>query len=275
MEATTHPKRRKPWLAVLLSLVCTGLGQLYNGQWRKGALLYVVELAAGLGMIVGFRSFGLMLAMIGGLLLFNVAVAVDAYRTARQRAEYRLMPFNRGWVYVLILVLNFSVGIGLEWSIQANHFQTYKVPSGSMIPTLRVGDHFMAEQLDRGDALERGDVVVFEMPDIGKHFVKRVVGLPGETLSIRDKRVSVDGRELAEPYAQHTKPGILPLRDTYGPLTLKPDEFFLMGDNREASYDSRWIGPVEREHIEARALYLYFPAVGEPEWSSRLGASVR
>lgn len=268
-------KRRNPWLAAVLSLVCTGLGQLYSGQWKKGALFYFGEMVLGLGLLFCFRTFNLLLVFIGVLLAVNVGVAVEAYRTARTRTKYVLEPFNRVWVYILIVALSIGLGTAMEWTVQASYYQTFKVPSGSMIPTLHIGDHFMAEQLGEGDSIERGDIVVFEVPESGKYFVKRAIGLPGDTIAMRDKVVFINGQPLEEPYTQHTETGMMPDRDTFPQGTLPADGYFLMGDNREASYDSRFIGPIKREAIIARALYLYFPALDDSNWSSRLGTTVR
>jgi signal peptidase I len=164
-------------------------------------------------------------------------------------------------------------------------FQAFEVPSASMEKTVLTGDLLLvnrfvySERAPRGDgllgrllparALRRGDVVVFRFPeDPRRDFVKRVIGLPGETVSIRDKRVSVDGRPLSEPYAFHADDATWPddpqiaetrrRRDQLPPLRVPDDAYFMMGDNRDDSNDSRFWGPVPATHILGRALFVYW-----------------
>ncbi|MDC0336406.1 signal peptidase I, partial [Pseudodesulfovibrio sp.] len=276
MSETDLVKRRKPWLAALLSLIATGLGQVYNGQWKKGLVFFCIELVVGYSLITLFSSFPWMVASIGVLLGFNLLISGEAFVTARRAGSYALKPYNRNWLYILILVFNLVSGAAMEMVIEGYYFQSFKVPSGSMLTTLRVGDHFMSEMLSDSAVIGRGDITVFEMPDGDKYFVKRIVGLPGETIKIINKYVHVNGIALDEPYVRHTKSDTVPIRDNFGPVKLGPGEYFLMGDNREASYDSRWFGPIDRATIIARAKYIYFPGdVGSDEWSERLGMELR
>jgi len=171
------------------------------------------------------------------------------------------------------------VALLLAFVIRAFIVQAFKIPSGSMLETLQIGDHLLVTKfaydvrlpsniwLDTTDGKvlaktgdpERGDIVVFKFPeDETKDFIKRVIGLPGETIEIRNKVVYVDGQPIDEPYAQHTKFTRNPIRDDFGPFTVPQDEFFVMGDNREGSYDSRWWGPVKRQKIVGKALVIYW-----------------
>lgn len=276
-ENTQTTKHRKPVLAALLSFLTTGLGQIYNGQWQKGVLFFLVEAAVGFAVIFGLGSFQTMVIGLCVLFAINIFVAVDAYRVASGLGEYRLQPCNRAWVYAFIILANGMVGTGVELIASDKLYRTFEIPSESMLPTLLVEDHFMADILSDSDTIKRGDIVVFPSPeDPSKDFVKRVIGLPGETVQIEAKVVSIDGQPLDEPYVQHTKKDDVADRDYFGPVTLGPDEYFVMGDNREGSYDSRWIGPIKRDGMKARAMYIYFP--GEQPglgWFSRFGEQVR
>ena len=156
-------------------------------------------------------------------------------------------------------------------------FQAFKIPSGSMEDNLLTGDHIFVNKFIYGpeDPLvsgllplrdpKSGDIVVFRYPEDPKtDFVKRVVGLPGETVTIREKRVFIDGRELAEPYvlfltgetyhANHPYAN----RDNFGPLKIPPREYFMMGDNRDRSHDSRFWGTVPRAMMKGRAFMVYW-----------------
>lgn len=171
------------------------------------------------------------------------------------------------------------VALLLAFVIRAFVVQAFKIPSGSMLETLQIGDHLLVTKfaydvrlpsniwLDTTDGKvlmqtgdpERGDIIVFKFPeDEQKDFIKRVVALPGETIEIRNKVVYINGEEIDEPYVRHTKVDNTPIRDNYGPYTVPEDRYFVMGDNREGSYDSRWWGPVKREKIVGKALVIYW-----------------
>ena len=156
-------------------------------------------------------------------------------------------------------------------------FQAFKIPSGSMEDNLLTGDHIFVNKFIYGpeDPIlsgllplrdpQRGDIVVFRYPrDPRTDYVKRVVGLPGETVTIREKHVFIDGRELAEPYAVfrsgHTFHPKDPngTRDHFGPFKVPPGEYFAMGDNRDHSHDSRFWGTVPRAMIKGRAFMVYW-----------------
>ncbi len=160
-------------------------------------------------------------------------------------------------------------------------FQAFKIPSPSMEDNLLTGDHIIVNKFIYGpkdpvfstllplrDPV-RGDVVVFRFPnDPHEDWVKRVVGLPGETVEVRGKKLFIDGKQLEEPYAvfddTRTYPanGFLPepyrSRDHFGPMVVPAGEFFVMGDNRDHSYDSRYWGSVRRSLIKGRAFMVYW-----------------
>jgi signal peptidase I len=164
-------------------------------------------------------------------------------------------------------------------------FQAFKIPSGSMEDNLLTGDHIFVNKFIYGpkDPIvskmlplrepRRGDVIVFRYPeDPQTDFVKRVVGLPGETVTIRDKRVLIDGREIPEPYVifkdKNTQHPNYPYhRDHFGPYKVPAGQYFAMGDNRDQSYDSRFWGAVPRTMIKGRAWMVY--------WSFELPAAPR
>ncbi|HUF17230.1 MAG TPA: signal peptidase I [Thermoanaerobaculia bacterium] len=167
-------------------------------------------------------------------------------------------------------------------------FQTFKIPTPSMEDNLLVGDHIIVNKFLFGASesalfrklfpfhdVARGDTIVFRFPrELENDYVKRVVGLPGETVLIRDKRVFIDGRELAEPYTVFADPQVFPsaeslpdqfrYRDQFGPFLVPPGSYFAMGDNRDLSYDSRYWGPVDRELIKGKPLLVYWSFRGQP-----------
>src|SRR5688572_21009637 len=205
------------------------------------------------------------------------------------------------------------VAMLLAFAIRIFVVQAFKIPSGSMIPTLLVGDHILVSKLSYGlqwpgacrfsmsfppmtcytsrsllsfGPPQRGDVIVFRYPeDEDKDFIKRVVGLPGDTVEIRNKVVFVNGASLDDRgYTQRVDPGIIDgainPRDNFGPVTVPPGTFFVMGDNRDQSLDSRFWGYVSAEKIRGKAFRIYWSWSGQGDWQGwvrwdRLGKAIQ
>lgn len=154
--------------------------------------------------------------------------------------------------------------------------QAFKIPSGSMIPTLLIGDHILVNKFAYGvknpltgtiwvpvGEPRRGDVVVFKFPqNPDQDFIKRVIGIPGDVVQGIDKKVYVNGRLLADGPAVHLDPQMVPggiqPRDTFGPLTVPPHALFVMGDNRDNSHDSRFWQFVDFRAVKGKAFMLYW-----------------
>lgn len=154
--------------------------------------------------------------------------------------------------------------------------QSFKIPSGSMEETLAIGDYLLVNKfiygikvpfinrkiLDIGSP-KRGDVVVFAYPkDESRDFIKRVIGIPGDVIEIRDKKVFANSKPYENPREVFRTREILPKeqspRDNFGPVKVPDDSFFVMGDNRDNSYDSRFWGLVNKERIKGRAFIKYW-----------------
>lgn len=162
--------------------------------------------------------------------------------------------------------------------------QAFKIPSGSMEDTLLIKDHLFVNKFIYGLRVpfnkekrylmirtpKRGDIVVFEYPkDTSKDYIKRCIGLPGDTLEIRDKQVYINGEPIKEPYKVHKDPNIYSNaayvsvsrrnRDNFGPIIIPEAEYFMMGDNRDYSSDSRFWGPLQKKYVKGKALIKYWP----------------
>src|SRR5436309_11246886 len=158
--------------------------------------------------------------------------------------------------------------------------QAFKIPTGSIEDNLKVGDHIIVNKFIYGPAsdawkrilplrdIRRGDIIVFRYPlQPDTDFVKRVIGMPNDVVEIRDKKVSVNGKQLDEPYVIHEDATVYPLqpalpepyrsRDQFGPYTVPAGQYFAMGDNRDRSSDSRYWGTVPRGMIKDRAFMVY------------------
>ena len=179
--------------------------------------------------------------------------------------------------------------------------QAFRIPSGSMEDTLLVGDYLLVDKTRLGpagawqfllpyQAIHRGDIIVFHYPeDTAQHFVKRVIGLPGDRIRLRDGRAYIDGRALAEPYIVFKEHVPDPFRDDFpggdwrdedvsrhwaaqlhslvkdGELTVPRDCYFVLGDNRDQSLDSRYWGFVPRQNVTGRPVLIYFSRVEAAE----------
>lgn len=168
------------------------------------------------------------------------------------------------------------VAVILALIIRTFVVQAFKIPSGSMEETLLIGDHLLVCKFLYGTKIPftdskilkirdpgRGDVIVFEYPeDRSKDFIKRVVGLPGDVVEGRDKKVFVNGKPFDNPHEIHKEKDIIPKaqnpRDTFGPVTVPQDSYFVMGDNRDRSYDSRFWGFVKSPKIKGLAFIKYW-----------------
>ena len=194
------------------------------------------------------------------------------------------------------------IAVVLAFTIRVFVVQAFKIPSGSMIPSLQIGDHILVNKLAYGlqipqdcefevsllsvtcysstmlfefEKPKRGDVIVFRYPeDEHKDFIKRLIGLPGDSIQIRNKVVYINGEPFQDKsFTQRVDPGIINgrinPRDNFGPVTVPPDSYFVMGDNRDQSLDSRFWGYVQEHKIKGRAFLVYWSWHGQgslTEW---------
>ncbi len=173
--------------------------------------------------------------------------------------------------------------------------QAFKIPSGSMKPTLLIGDHLLVNKFTYGIKIpfirktlmpigdpQRGDIVVFIYPvDRKKDFIKRVVGIAGDTITIRDKKIYLNGSLYDDGHGVYTDSLVFPAsmqpRDNFGPVTVPEGRLFVMGDNRDQSYDSRFWGFVNLEDVLGKAFIIYWSWNKEDHdvrWS-RMGSLLR
>jgi signal peptidase I len=179
------------------------------------------------------------------------------------------------------------------WVVQA-----FKIPTGSMENNLLIGDHLLVNKFVFGPTasavdrallpvrdIHRGNIVVFKYPDEPERdFIKRVIGLPGDTLELRAKKVYINGKPLDEPYVHFLVPASaggevtsIDVRERYGPVTVPQDQYFVMGDNRDNSQDSRYWGFLPRSYVKGKALMIYwsFESGREEYVEDGFGATVR
>jgi len=167
--------------------------------------------------------------------------------------------------------------------------QAFKIPTGSMENNLLIGDHLLvnkfvfgpsATRLERAilpmGTIKRGDVIVFKYPENPEvDYIKRVIGLPGETLELKAKKIYINGVPLDEPYVHFLEPPnaetdlhevtSIDVRERYGPVTVPPNQYLVMGDNRVNSQESRYWGVLQRDYIKGKALLIYWSYEAERE----------
>jgi signal peptidase I len=273
------PTARSPVLAGLFSLLWPGIGQLYNGSWPRALAFAVgVPLLAVTGGFVALRipvdGFNLLGMLLG--LGAHVAAVVDAARGGGIRATNRPW-YSRASSCTALVLGGFVLIRPVEVLAIRSVVQAFTIPTAGMEPTVLIGDHLLVDKLaygrrnpwSRGRSLhgsdpgnpERGDIIAFLFPeDRSRIFLKRVIGLPGETVEIRGRRVLVDGTPIEEPYAQSV-PSTEPrpaTPESWGPTRVPPESLFVLGDNRENSRDSRYWGFVPMADVLGEAKVVYY-----------------
>lgn len=256
---------RGPIKAGILSFVAPGLGQLYNGQWEKAVVLYVFGVLASAVFLNSHlpSSFVGLVTSLAILLAVSLLIVVDAVIGARSIRSIALRPYNR-WYYYGSIILMHLIVVGPFVAPSGFPIKAYKMTSGSMVPTMRVGDRIIVDKQHYEKAVPaRGDAVVFKFPpDPRRKFLKRVVGLSGEKIEIRDHVVFANDQPLKEPYVLIERKGKEANEEhflaNFGPLVVPEGKLFVMGDNREMSRDSRSFGPIGVEDLKGKALYIYW-----------------
>ncbi|RLB19027.1 MAG: signal peptidase I [Deltaproteobacteria bacterium] len=169
------------------------------------------------------------------------------------------------------------IAIILALFIRTFVVQAFKIPSGSMEPTLLVGDHILVNKFIYGVKLpiirktiipistpHREDVIVFIFPlDKSKDFIKRVIGLPGDHIEIVGKKIYINGKLFRDTHAHYTSESSVREKSRFGPITVPEGHLFVMGDNRDHSYDSRYWGFVPMKSVKGKAFLIYW---SWPHW---------
>jgi len=202
--------------------------------------------------------------------------ALDASATEGSRAK----SVTREYIETILICVIFVI------FSRAFAFQQSKIPSGSMMDTLLIGDYIMVNRFVYAQTefdwerkllpvrdLRRGDVVVFKQPNEPEvDYIKRLIGLPGDTVEVRRDQVYVNDQPLDEPYV---KPEYWRGVGDFGPVHVRPGHYFVMGDHRNASYDSREWGQVPRGLIKGRALLIWYSFPEQNGQDARLGSRMR
>jgi signal peptidase I len=293
-----HKHRRRPWTAVMLSLILPGLGHVYCGKIEIGIIIasimtyfpYAWLLAtAKEGRIVpAITAFFFSIPLLGAIL-----VPIDAYRCARRtRPDYQLKEYNRVSIYFVLLLMACGGTVGYSIYVRDHFITAFRVPSVSMYPTIQYGDRFIANKIayNKSDP-QKGDIIVFTSPENRKsRWIKRVVAVQGDTVEMKNNQLYINDKRLDRqtlgPASVKNEGGIVEgqlclekndnaeynifIADSdqpsdnaitnFGPVTVANQQCFVLGDNRNFSRDSRHAGPIPLATVQGKANYLYFPA---------------
>ena len=178
----------------------------------------------------------------------------------------------------------FSIMLTIVFSlfIKTYVIKAYKIPSGSMAPTIIPGDHILSNKfIFKFFSLDRGDVIVCKSPkNENSEFIERIVAIGGDQVEIIDKTLFINGQKHSEPYAVHSDSRIFNTpnnpRDNFGPITIPENQFFVMGDNRDNSYDSRFWGSIPIRDIHGKAFIIYWSknSISQETRTSRIGTTL-
>jgi len=340
---------RMGWVAGLLSFFRPGLGIVYSGNLRKGILSFILFdlfflLNAYSVMYVYPESYGVFIFVLLHFFSILIIVFISVFDARKQPVDYKLKKFNKVYIYIIYAV---SVSVILELSVY-NYVKSYATPSGSMEPTLIIGDRFISDRFayglhfpDRPEYIftfkepERNDIIQYNSN--GTEYCKRCIGLPGDTILIRYKQLFINGEMINEPFTKETRNNVMDKdvhqnnifpncsgwnQDNYGPICVprkgsvieitdfnfdswkdfiisdidvdyesdlsdsltmirhdgiyrvKNDYFFVLGDNRDLSLDSRFTGFVKASDVTGKIKIIYLSAAGPRISWNRIGKRV-
>ena len=258
-------KDRKPFLAGLLSLLVDGLGQVYNGEAAKGVYFFFIGLGwLALALLVGpwLGLYGLTGALCLAFIPKLVFVA-EAASTARRVRFIKPKGYNRPAIYILVILASLALQETLILPAadrmlgrpRIGSLQYYINRAIHMSPIIPPGSDILVDTgYYRTQEIQRGDIVLFSLPQRPENLIiGRVIGLSGERIRIRDKKVFLNGLELKEGYTHFQDPEIRPrgasARDNFGPAPIPVGSYFILGDNRDQSWDSRFFGAILEDRI--------------------------
>ncbi len=286
-------KPRRPLYALLLTFGAIGLGHIYCGRLVKGLVLFFITFLFTPVIVFSAKYvssiFILILLLASILITFLVFLyaLIDSWVLAKRIGDrFNIRAYNKWYIYLLFILVSFSLPISEETVIRDHFLQAFKTPAGSMLPSILVNDHILLNKsIYLRQSPQIGDIVIFIYPnDRSKDFIKRIVALPGDRVEIRDNVLyvndialnyqEIDPQNLSEIKGQvkgkvfreingdvSYKIMLINAPPQNYPRTTVPDgHCFVLGDNRNNSLDSRYFGPVPLADVKGRVDYIYLPA---------------
>jgi len=271
--------------SIILSIIIPGLGHIYNGKLILGILIFFLgHLFAFIFFAIGIwkSTTGLFLIIILSA-IYVLAVIIHSVILAKVNKDYQLKSYNRFIYYALCILIVLGLSYIYEY-FQVHRAKAYRVFTSSMEPTTRVGDYMLADLWAfKKSNPEPGDIVLFKYP-LEKDQVRfdRCIATGGQTLEIIDKIVYVNGERFPDSakvqfidqiifpkdknrFGQKTFQN-LGTRDNFGPIVIPENAYWVMGDNRDSSADSRYWGFVPHDHLMGKAEIIYFSLDRDVPW---------
>jgi signal peptidase I len=237
---------KDPWLAVFLSRMIPGIGHLYIKKIWQGILFFILFIVSAIFPL--------------GPIVFSALVAYHAYVASpvrRERTRGIILTISSLLIITSIFSVIFSAFSAL---LIRNVAEARYIPSGSMLPTLQINDRLIIDKWSyRSQAPQRGDIVVFlptealKQQNIKDAVIHRVIGVPGDKVEVKGGKVYINNQPLEENYIQEAPDY------QFGPVTVPPNSYFVLGDNRNNSFDSHYWGFVPRKNIIGKATKRFWP----------------
>jgi signal peptidase I len=265
-------KKRLWYVAALANLFAPPLGHVYAGDPLRGVGILVLGLGviALLGRLGAGASLALFYPTLAAAVLTSIWLIVDGGCLALARSAYVPKRYNRWYVYIALFALILVASQPLvAYRGALFGFEHYRVVSGNMLPSLRPGDFVLTDTRERKEIPGRGTIITFRYPrDPSVIYVKRVIGRPGERVSIRNGIVFIGERPMAEDYLAKTS-NSQPYSLTMPEITVPEGTLFVLGDNRDNSNDSRVWGALPLANVTGRVTAIWLSS----DWS-RTGTTI-
>jgi signal peptidase I len=241
--------KRNSILAAFLSIISPGVGQIYNGQLKKGVAflffpLLTIIVFSVFNLLNSFQSFA---NMIGVILLFNLYVLIDTITISIKRKSIQRTALNKWYIYLLIILVMPIVFLMSERNIAG--LRTFITDGPSMQPTLIANTRFMITT--NTNNLKHGDIIIYNAPK-EKMYVKRIIGFGGDIIEIKNNNVYLNGNQLNEPYLNEKN------NMDFAQYKIPEGAYFVLGDNRAQSHDSRAMGPITKDDIIGKAIFVIY-----------------
>ena len=270
--------RRHAVIAVLLSFFGAGVGHLYAGRGRRGAIVLALALGyvPAMYFLAHVPAATWVLYAFLALMVFEIGVVfyalIDSGLCAgAAEVPYRARAYNSGALYLALIALSFAWMVMGTAFLREHAFEAFSIPTHSMEPTIHHGDRILVQKISPED-VGRGDLVVYRAPE-GRMWIKRIVGLPGEEISVEAGVVRIDGRAIDAEAIETDERGDGTYRESYegrsyhvrrgggaevDPVRIPDGHVYVLGDNRPSSSDSRQHGPVALGDIVGIARYHFW-----------------